>query len=65
MLEAARKLAKEGVDVVVGYVEPHVRPETQALVLGLDVLPRREVDLSRHDSCSSSISTPRWPAGRN
>jgi two-component system sensor histidine kinase KdpD len=28
----------------VGYVEPHVRPETQALVLGLDMLARREVD---------------------
>src|SRR5690349_12784529 len=41
MLEAARKVAKEGADVVVGYVEPHARPETQALVLGLDVLPRR------------------------
>ncbi|MBL9092659.1 MAG: sensor histidine kinase KdpD [Planctomycetaceae bacterium] len=44
MLEAGRKLAKEGVDVVVGYVEPHVRPDTQALVLGLDVLPRRTVE---------------------
>lgn len=44
MLEAGRKLAKEGVDVVVGYIEPHARPETQALVLGLDVLPRRELD---------------------
>ncbi len=43
MLEAARKVAKEGVDVVVGYIEPHCRPETQALVLGLDVLPRLEV----------------------
>ncbi len=43
MLEAARKVAKEGVDVVVGYVEPHARPETQALVLGLDMLPRRTV----------------------
>ena len=43
MLEAARKVAKEGVDVLVGYVEPHVRPETQALVLGLDVLQRREI----------------------
>ena len=30
-------------DVVVGYIEPHVRPETQALILGLDVLPRREI----------------------
>lgn len=43
MLEAARKVAKEGEDVVIGYVEPHVRPETQALTLGLDVLPRKEI----------------------
>jgi two-component system sensor histidine kinase KdpD len=43
MLEAARKVAKEGMDVVVGYLEPHCRPDTQALVLGLDVLPRLEV----------------------
>lgn len=43
MLEAARKLAKEGVDVVIGYVEPHARPETYALVLGLDQLPPRSV----------------------
>ena len=44
MLEAARKAAKEGADVVVGYIERHARAETQALVLGLDVLPRREID---------------------
>jgi two-component system, OmpR family, sensor histidine kinase KdpD len=44
MLEAARKVAKEGADVVVGYIEPHARPETQALVLGLDVLPKRTVN---------------------
>jgi two-component system sensor histidine kinase KdpD len=37
-------VAKEGRDVLVGYIEPHVRPETQALVLGLDVLARREID---------------------
>ncbi len=44
MLEGARKLAKEGADVVVGYVEPHARPETQALTLGLEILPRRAVE---------------------
>ena len=44
MLEAARKVGKEGMDVVIGYIEPHVRPETQALVLGLDVLPRLEIE---------------------
>lgn len=44
MLEAARKVGKEGMDVVVGYIEPHCRPDTQSLVLGLDVLPRLEID---------------------
>lgn len=44
MLEAGRKAAKEGMDVLVGYLEPHVRPETQAMVLGLDMLARREVE---------------------
>ena len=43
MLEAARKAATEQIDVIVGYVEPHARPETHALVLGLDLLPRRLV----------------------
>src|SRR5262245_40191043 len=49
MLEAARKVAKEGADVVVGYIEPHARPETQALVLGLDVLPKRTVSYRGRD----------------
>src|SRR5512136_892170 len=43
MLEAARTAGIEGIDVVVGYIEPHCRPETQALVLGLDILPRLEI----------------------
>jgi two-component system, OmpR family, sensor histidine kinase KdpD len=43
MLEAARRQKAEGADVVVGYVEPHARPETQALVEGLEVLPVRHV----------------------
>src|SRR6267142_4799759 len=49
MLEAARKVAKEGADVVVGYIEPHARPETQALVLGLDVLQKRTVHYRGRD----------------
>ena len=44
MLQAARKAASERADIVVGYVEPHVRPETHALVLGLDLMARRIVD---------------------
>ncbi|MEA5004615.1 MAG: sensor histidine kinase KdpD, partial [Christensenella sp.] len=43
MLEAAHDAKKRGVDVVVGYVEPHTRPETLALVEGLEVLPPLEV----------------------
>jgi two-component system sensor histidine kinase KdpD len=44
MLEAARRLGEDGVDVVVGCVETHGRPETEALVEGLTVLPRRHIE---------------------
>ena len=44
MLEAARRLSAEGVDVVVGCVETHGRAETQSLVAGLEILPRRAVE---------------------
>lgn len=43
MLEAAHQRKKEGWDVVVGLVETHGRAETQALLEGLEVLPRKEV----------------------
>jgi two-component system sensor histidine kinase KdpD len=39
MLEAARREKAEGIDVVVGYVELHGRPETEALLQCLEVLP--------------------------
>jgi two-component system sensor histidine kinase KdpD len=39
MLEAARRERAQGGDVVVGYVEPHGRPETEALLEGLEVIP--------------------------
>jgi two-component system, OmpR family, sensor histidine kinase KdpD len=44
MLEAARARAREGVEVVVGLVETHGRPETAALLEGLEALPRRPLD---------------------
>ena len=44
MLAAAHERRGEGVDVVVGVVETHGRAETQALLQGLDVLPRRRVE---------------------
>ncbi|MCB8945526.1 MAG: sensor histidine kinase KdpD [Ardenticatenaceae bacterium] len=40
MLEAAQQRKAEGVDVVVGYVETHGRCETDALLAGLEVMPR-------------------------
>ena len=39
MLEAARNLRSIGTDVVVGYVEPHGRVETERLLEGLERLP--------------------------
>jgi two-component system sensor histidine kinase KdpD len=44
MLEAAHQAQKQGIDVVVGYVEPHARPDTLALLDGLEVLPCKEMD---------------------
>jgi two-component system sensor histidine kinase KdpD len=44
MLEAAREKRADGVDVAVGYVEPHGRPETEALLVGLEMLPPRLVE---------------------
>jgi two-component system sensor histidine kinase KdpD len=44
MLEASRQRKKDGRDVVVGYVESHGRSETDALLDGLERLPRKEVN---------------------
>ncbi|HEY6035479.1 MAG TPA: universal stress protein [Kofleriaceae bacterium] len=44
MLEEARALGKRGVDVVLGFVETHGRAETEALVAGLEIVPRRKVE---------------------
>jgi two-component system sensor histidine kinase KdpD len=41
MLQSAHARKKAGVDVVVGVVETHGRAETEALLKGLEVLPRR------------------------
>jgi len=44
MLEEAHALKKRGVDVVVGFVETHGRKETEAMVEGLEVVPRRQIE---------------------
>ena len=43
MLEAAHAAKNEGKDVVVGYVEPHARPETEAQLVGLECLPPLQI----------------------
>jgi two-component system sensor histidine kinase KdpD len=43
MLIEAQELAQAGVDVVIGYFEPHARADTIALTEGLETIPRREV----------------------
>ena len=44
MLEAAHQRKAQGLDVVVGYIETHSRAETEELVAGLEVLPRKQVE---------------------
>ena len=44
MLEAAHQRKGQGIDVAVGYVETHKRAETEELVDGLEVLPRKQVE---------------------
>lgn len=43
MLQSAHAKLKSGVDVVVGVVETHGRLETEALLHGLEVLPRKRL----------------------
>jgi two-component system sensor histidine kinase KdpD len=44
MLDEAHKLKNEGVDVIVGYFEPHGRKDTITKSEGLEIVPRRKVE---------------------
>ena len=44
MLEAAQVRKEERIDVVVGIVETHGRPETEVLLSGLEIVPRRTIE---------------------
>ena len=64
MLEAARKLKDEHIDVVIGYVELHGRDETEKLLDGLEVLPpqrleHRGVELTEFDVDAALKRHPR------
>jgi len=44
MLEEGHRRTKRGTDLVVGFVEAHGRPETEKLLEGLEIVPRRRVE---------------------
>ena len=44
MLQEGNRLRRQGVDVVIGYVEPHGRAETMAQIGELEQLPRRRIE---------------------
>src|SRR4029078_11760918 len=44
MLQAARQKQKEGCEVVCGIVETHGRKETEALLEGMPIMPRAQVE---------------------
>jgi two-component system sensor histidine kinase KdpD len=44
MLQEAQRLKRQGVDIVVGFVETHGRAETAALLSDLEIVPRRHVE---------------------
>src|SRR5262245_18836896 len=44
MLQSARAKRQEGVDIVAGVVETHGRKETETLLEGFEIIPRRRVE---------------------
>lgn len=44
MLDAAHQTKKLGKDVVIGYIEPHPRPETISLMEGLEQVPTQKIN---------------------
>lgn len=55
MLTDGKQRLKAGVDVVIGVVETHGRRETEALVAGHEVIPRREVVHQGHSLAEMDI----------
>lgn len=44
MLKAALDGKKSGIDIVLGYIEPHARPDTMKLINGFEIIPVKEID---------------------
>lgn len=62
MLQEARRLRAQGLDVLVGVVETHGRQETAALLEGLTILPRRATGKYRHQEFDLDAALARRPA---
>ena len=43
MLQEAHELQKNGVDILIGYIETHGRKETEDLIAGIPVIPRKNI----------------------
>jgi two-component system sensor histidine kinase KdpD len=57
MLQEGHAEADAGRDVVIGYLEPHERPETSAQATGLEEMPRRPVEI-RGGATASEMDLP-------
>jgi two-component system sensor histidine kinase KdpD len=64
MLTEARELQRKGVDVAIGYFEPHARKDTIALTEGLETIPRKIIDYrgSRFEEMDTDAILSRHPA---
>jgi two-component system, OmpR family, sensor histidine kinase KdpD len=64
MLEAAHERRAEGLDVVAGWVDTHGRAETEGLLGGLEILPRRRMDYhgAQPEEFDLDVALARHPA---
>ncbi len=65
MLSEAQRRHARGEDVVIGFVEPHRRPETLALMEGLDKVPTKKIEyrgtvLEEMDTAAIIARRPEW-----
>jgi two-component system, OmpR family, sensor histidine kinase KdpD len=55
MLQEGRQAQREGVDVAIGYLEPHDRPETSELAVGLETIPHLRSTVGRVDLAEMDV----------
>ncbi len=56
MLQEAQRLKSSGFDVVIGYVEPHLRPDTSKQMSDLEIVPKRFYTLGERSYEEMDIS---------